>query len=100
MKLVMIGGRTFETTDPKLFSSAYLAGKTAVRRGEDTDAFLKQLLAQGDFAAANGYLQGLAMDARVRLPEHPVDCLCRRCVHDRESLMRHIHRIWREQVPA
>jgi hypothetical protein len=100
MTILMIGGRDFETTEPGLFSSAYLAGKSAVRRGEDTDAFLKQLLAQGDFAAADGYLQGLAADARQRLPEHPVDCLCRRCVHDREALMRHIHRVWREAVPA
>ncbi|MFJ3950222.1 hypothetical protein ACIPXV_09155 [Streptomyces libani] len=100
MSALIVDGRRFESSDPNLFIGAYQAGKTAVQRGEDTHALYRQLLAQGDAAAVAGYLQGLAASAREQMPEHPVGCPCRHCVHDREALMRHIHRVWREAVPA
>lgn len=97
---LIIDGRRFDSSDPSLFIGAYRAGKTAIQRREDTHALYRQLLAQGDTAAVAGYLQGLAAAAREQLPEHPVDCPCRRCVHDRQVLMSHIRRVWREGVAA
>lgn len=101
MKLVTIDdGLTLETSNPDQLTQAYRKGQTALERREDTDIALKTHVVRGDFASAAGYLHGLAADARKRLPQHPDDCPCRRCVHDREALMRSIYRTWREAVAA
>ncbi|MGW2920325.1 hypothetical protein ACWDBF_21040 [Streptomyces angustmyceticus] len=101
MKLVTIDdGLTYETASPDRFTQAYRDGQTALERGEDTDNVLKKHVIKGEFASAAGYLHGLAADARKRLPQHSDDCPCRRCVYDREALMRSIYRTWREATAA
>lgn len=100
MSALIVDGRRFDSSDPILFTLAYRAGKRAAGTSEDTDALLRYFLAEEDYAAAAGYLEGLAAGAREHLPEHPVDCPCQRCVFDRRDLMRHIRRLWREQVSA
>jgi hypothetical protein len=97
---LIIDGRQHESSHPGLFIGAYQAGKTSASQGEDTHGLYRLLLAQGDAAAVAGYLHGLAAGAREQMPEHPDDCPCRLCVHDREVLLRHIYRVWREQVAA
>ncbi|MEV7466207.1 hypothetical protein AB0O20_06780 [Streptomyces kronopolitis] len=101
MKAVTIDdGATYETASPDQFTQAYRDGETALERREDTDNVLKTHVIKGEFAAAAGYLHGLAADARKRLPRHVEDCPCRLCVHDRECLMRSIYRTWREAAAA
>ncbi|WP_327223089.1 hypothetical protein OG229_02775 [Streptomyces platensis] len=101
MKIVTIDdGLTLDTANPDQLTQAYRRGQAAIERGEDTDNVLKRHLLRGEFAAAAGYLHGLAADARKRLPVHPDDCPCRICVHAREALMRSIYRTWREGVAA
>ncbi|MEE6264965.1 hypothetical protein V2E29_04790 [Streptomyces diastatochromogenes] len=95
MIAVLIGGRRYESSDPALFTAAYRAGEQAARTGEDTDAYIRALYAQGEHAAIAGYLHGLAAAARQQLTEHPVDCPCHACVADRRALTRHLHRVWR-----
>lgn len=100
MSALLVDGRRFDSAEPVLFTLAYRAGKRAAGTDEDTDSLLRHFLAQEDYAAAAGYLEGLAAGAREQLPEHAVDCPCRRCMWDRRDLMRHLRRVWREAVPA
>lgn len=51
--------RTIASSNPKLFRLAFLAARHA-GPGEDTEPYVRQLIAQGDDAAAAGYLEGLA----------------------------------------
>lgn len=62
--------RIAASSNPKLFRLAFLAARHA-GPGEDTEPYVRQLIAQGDDAAAAGYLEGLASrrDPEQWLPE-------------------------------
>lgn len=51
--------RTVASSKPRMFKLAFLAARHA-GLGEDTEPYVRQLIAQGDTAAAAGYLEGLA----------------------------------------
>ncbi|MEU7240244.1 hypothetical protein [Streptomyces sparsogenes] len=51
--------RTVASSNPRMFKLAFLAARHA-GPGEDTEPYVRQLIAQGDHAAAAGYLEGLA----------------------------------------
>ena len=100
MNSLIIDGRQFKTTAVSLFAGSYSTGKVAHRKGEDTHALFRQLLAQGDHAALAGYLHGLAVAARERMPQHTVNCPCPHCVHDREVQTRRAYQVWQEEMAA
>ncbi|TVL89826.1 hypothetical protein [Streptomyces sp. SAJ15] len=52
------------SSDPHLFMLAFHAGWKA-SPGEDTEGYVRSLIAQGDTAAAAGYLEGLAARRKV-----------------------------------
>lgn len=96
MIILEIGGRRHDSSDPHLFLAAHRAGERASRSGEDTDAYVRALHAQGEHAAIAGYLHGLAAAARQHLPKHPARCDCARCEFDLREARERQYRIWRE----
>ncbi|MFF7022962.1 hypothetical protein ACFY97_18415 [Streptomyces klenkii] len=79
--------RAAASSDPEQFRLGYQAGEKA-SPGEDTEGYLQALLAQGDTAAAAGYLEGLAARARREMPAHFVNCRCPHCTYQHRYRMR------------
>lgn len=84
--------RAAASSDPGMFRLGYQAGRNA-GPGEDTDGYVRQLIAQGDTAAAAGYLEGLASRRRVPDGAHPFTCDCVPCQVRRAEQERMVRRL-------
>ena len=70
--------RATASSDPTLFRSAFHLGRQA-GPGEDTDAYMRALIAQGDHAAVAGYLEGLASRRQHPVGVYLSTCGCMPC---------------------
>ena len=92
--------RAAQSCNPSLFRSAFYAGRRA-EAAEDSDAYVRALIQQGDHAAAAGYLEGLASRRELPATVHLSDCGCERCrmLRERRAYERRL-RDRRKQVTA
>lgn len=70
--------RAERSSDPAMFRAAFHVGAQA-GPGEDTDAYLRALINQGDHAAVAGYLEGLASRRQLPTDRHSSKCDCTGC---------------------
>ena len=92
--------RAERSSDPRLFRLAFHAGRQT-GPGEDTDAYVRSLLKQGDTAAVAGYLEGLASRRRLPAGVHPSKCACTGCQVKRDCRRYTLRlRACRKQVAA
>ncbi|MGW4075918.1 hypothetical protein ACWELB_20810 [Streptomyces asiaticus] len=70
--------RAAASSDPDLFLAAFHAGRQA-GPGEDTDAYVRALITQGEHVAVAGYLEGLASRRELPAGVHASNCGCTPC---------------------